>query len=178
MVVSEEIITFNSVFFTKWSVSHRNVFKRWLPFWVTSPLPSCFATVDPKILPVQSIIRGNVCVTWPWYNKATWALIDPIGRPREPGYDNGGSFILFKNSLKRNIEWSRIILDRALKSTIYTVRYFLQSTTSPTQWRASIDRDLSFIILCEIKTLTCLRFSAWCVFVSFGLLLWFLLGQI
>lgn len=93
MVVSEEIITFNSVFFTKCSVSHRNVFKRWLPFWVTSPLPSCFATVDPKILPVQSIIRGNVCVTWPWY-KANWALIDPIGRPREPGYDNGGSFIL------------------------------------------------------------------------------------
>lgn len=145
MVVSEEIITFNSVFFTKWSVSHRNVFKRWLPFWVTSPLPSCFATVDPKILPVQSIIRGNVCVTWPWY-KATWALIDLHWQWR--------IFYLI-NSLKRNIEclWSRIILDRALKSTIYTVRYFLQSTTSPTQWRASIDRDLSFIILCEIITL-------------------------
>lgn len=170
MVVSEEIITFNSVFFTKWSVSHRNVFKRWLPFWVTSPLPSCFATVDPKILPVQSIIRGNVCVTWPWY-KATWALIDLHWQWR--------IFYLI-NSLKRNIEclWSRIILDRALKSTIYSVRYFLRSTISPTQWRASIDRDLSFIILCEIITLTCLRFSAWCVFVSFGLLLWFLLGQI
>lgn len=176
MVVSEEIITFNSVFFTKWSVSHRNVFKRWLPFWVTSPLPSCFATVDPKILPVQSIIRGNVCVTWPWY-KATWAFDRPNRKASGTRLWQWRIFYL-TNSLKRNIEWSRIILDRALKSTIYTVRYFLQSTTSPTQWRASIDRDLSFIILCEIITLTCLRFSAWCVFVSFGLLLWFLLGQI
>lgn len=112
MVVSEDNITFNSVFFTKWSVSHRNVFKLWLPFWVTSPLPSCFATVDPKILPVQSIIRGNACVTWPWY-KATWALIE---------IQWGGSLIL-KTVAKGILNGQDRI--RAPKSTICPVWYFL-----------------------------------------------------